>query len=125
MKPRKAFSEQREDSKPHCKNSVFLSAPYTAAPTACNMFCTFDVDFCAWEQATGDDFDWIRHKGPTPTPNTGPSYDHTTGGRNRKQYLAVILLEEGKETLLTANSGHVFLRLNPEPFLAVRKLVGR
>ncbi|KAM6356993.1 IgGFc-binding protein-like [Alca torda] len=50
-----------------------------AAPTACNMSCTFDVDFCEWQQATSDDFDWIRHKGPTPTPNTGPSYDHTTG----------------------------------------------
>ncbi|XP_010571424.1 PREDICTED: zonadhesin-like, partial [Haliaeetus leucocephalus] len=49
------------------------------APTACNMSCTFDVDFCEWEQATSDDFDWIRHKGPTPTPNTGPSHDHTTG----------------------------------------------
>ncbi|NXW35735.1 ZAN protein, partial [Phaetusa simplex] len=50
-----------------------------AAPTACNMSCTFDVDFCEWQQATSDDFDWIRHKGPTPTPNLGPSYDHTTG----------------------------------------------
>ncbi|XP_074768584.1 IgGFc-binding protein-like [Athene noctua] len=51
-----------------------------ASPTACNMSCTFDVDFCEWEQAVSDDFDWIRHKGPTPTPNTGPSHDHTTGG---------------------------------------------
>ncbi|NXW16403.1 FCGBP protein, partial [Circaetus pectoralis] len=49
------------------------------APTACNMSCTFDVNFCEWEQATSDDFDWIRHKGPTPTTNTGPSHDHTTG----------------------------------------------
>ncbi|KAK2530935.1 IgGFc-binding protein-like [Columba livia] len=47
--------------------------------TTCNMSCTFDVDFCGWEQATNDNFDWIRHKGPTPTPNTGPSHDHTTG----------------------------------------------
>ncbi|XP_061227383.1 LOW QUALITY PROTEIN: IgGFc-binding protein-like [Neopsephotus bourkii] len=49
------------------------------SPTACNMSCTFDVDFCEWEQATSDNFDWTRHKGPTPTPNTGPSHDHTTG----------------------------------------------
>lgn len=94
----------------------FLSEPYTAAPTACNMSCTFDVDFCEWEQATSDDFDWIRHKGPTPTPNTGPSHDHTTGGRNSKQYLAVLLLEEGKKPLSTANPGHIFPRLNAEPF---------
>ncbi|CAM9326592.1 unnamed protein product [Bubo scandiacus] len=51
-----------------------------ASPTACNMSCTFDVDFCEWEQAISNNFDWIRHKGPTPTPNTGPSHDHTTGG---------------------------------------------
>ncbi|XP_074733517.1 IgGFc-binding protein-like [Strix uralensis] len=51
-----------------------------ASPTACNMSCTFDVDFCEWEQAISDNFDWIRHKGPTPTPDTGPSHDHTTGG---------------------------------------------
>ncbi|XP_068547553.1 IgGFc-binding protein-like isoform X7 [Anas acuta] len=50
-----------------------------AAPTACNISCTFDVDFCGWEQAVDDNFDWIRNKGPTPSPNTGPSYDHTTG----------------------------------------------
>ncbi|XP_009332378.1 PREDICTED: uncharacterized protein LOC103925393 [Pygoscelis adeliae] len=49
------------------------------ASTVCNMSCTFDVDFCEWKQATSDNFDWIRHKGPTPTPNTGPSHDHTTG----------------------------------------------
>ncbi|XP_063023602.1 IgGFc-binding protein-like [Melospiza melodia melodia] len=50
-----------------------------AAPPACNMWCTFEADFCEWKQETTDDFDWIRHKGPTPTPNTGPSHDHTTG----------------------------------------------
>ncbi|XP_032302492.1 IgGFc-binding protein-like [Coturnix japonica] len=50
-----------------------------AAPTACNMSCTFDVDFCEWKQAINDDFDWIRNKGPTLSPNTGPSHDHTTG----------------------------------------------
>ncbi|XP_040423240.1 IgGFc-binding protein-like [Cygnus olor] len=50
-----------------------------AVPTACNISCTFDVDFCGWEQAINDNFDWIRNKGPTPSPNTGPSYDHTTG----------------------------------------------
>lgn len=87
------------------------------------MSCTFDVDFCGWEQATNDNFDWIRHKGPTPTPNTGPSHDHTTGGRNSKQCLAVLLLEEGGKPLLTANLGHIFLRVNPEPSAAVRNLL--
>lgn len=75
------------------------------------MFCTFEVDFCEWKQETNDDFDWIRHKGPTPTPDTGPSHDHTTGGENSKQCWAVLLLEECKEPLLTKNPGHVFLVL--------------
>lgn len=87
------------------------------------MFCTFDINICEWEQATTDNFDWIRHKGPTLTPNTGPSYDHTTGGRNSKHYLAVILLKERKEPLLTGNTGHVFPRFNPEPFATDRNVL--
>ncbi|KAM7013820.1 IgGFc-binding protein-like [Passerculus sandwichensis] len=55
------------------------NATFCPAPPACNMWCTFEADFCEWKQETTDDFDWIRHKGPTPTPNTGPSHDHTTG----------------------------------------------
>ncbi|KAM9279244.1 IgGFc-binding protein [Morus bassanus] len=46
---------------------------------ACSMSCTFDVDFCEWQQGISDNLDWIRHKGPTPTPNTSPSHDHTSG----------------------------------------------
>ncbi|XP_064522324.1 uncharacterized protein LOC135419631 isoform X15 [Pseudopipra pipra] len=51
----------------------------TAPPTDCNFTCTFDKDFCGWVQADYSSIDWIRNKGPTPTPNTGPSSDHTTG----------------------------------------------
>ncbi|CAN8190691.1 unnamed protein product [Coccothraustes coccothraustes] len=50
-----------------------------APPTDCNFACTFDEDFCGWVQADYSSIDWIRNKGPTPTPNTGPSSDHTTG----------------------------------------------
>ncbi|KAM6304983.1 IgGFc-binding protein [Aegotheles albertisi] len=45
----------------------------------CNFNCTFDSDFCEWILADSSSIMWIRHKGPTPTPNTGPSSDHTTG----------------------------------------------
>ena len=43
-----------------------------------------DVDFEAglpadWIQDTGDDFDWTWDAGGTPSSNTGPSGDHTTG----------------------------------------------
>lgn len=118
-----------EDLEGQCQNrekipNLIVKTVFLAAPTTCNMSCTFDVDFCEWEQATSDNFDWTRHKGPTPTPNTGPSHDHTTGGRNSRQYVDVFLLEEGKEPLLMANLGHVFPRLNPEPSAAVRICCG-
>ncbi|XP_061462986.1 IgGFc-binding protein-like, partial [Rhineura floridana] len=52
----------------------------TADPTGhCDFSCSFDVDFCSWKQLASDKFHWRRHKGSTPSPNTGPSYDHTSG----------------------------------------------
>ncbi|MCD4736691.1 MAG: hypothetical protein K8R53_11650, partial [Bacteroidales bacterium] len=33
----------------------------------------------AWNNVTGDDIDWTMHSGGTPSSNTGPSGDHTTG----------------------------------------------
>ncbi|MBN3035069.1 MAG: hypothetical protein JW861_05740 [Bacteroidales bacterium] len=32
-----------------------------------------------WKNAMGDDFDWTARTGSTPSSNTGPSGDHTTG----------------------------------------------
>ncbi|XP_059711973.1 IgGFc-binding protein-like [Haemorhous mexicanus] len=63
---------------PHTTTSP-LPGTSTAPPTDCNFACTFDEDFCGWVQADYSSIDWIRNKGPTPTPNTGPSSDHTTG----------------------------------------------
>lgn len=40
--------------------------------------CDFEEGSCNWQQQTNDDFDWVRHSGPTPNPNTGPESDHTT-----------------------------------------------
>uniref|UniRef100_A0A8C3C7D9 MAM and LDL receptor class A domain containing 1 n=1 Tax=Cairina moschata TaxID=8855 RepID=A0A8C3C7D9_CAIMO len=56
----------------------------------CNpdLQCNFENGLCNWEQDTEDDFDWIRIQGPTPTVNTGPSKDHTTGtGRGHYLYM--------------------------------------
>jgi len=39
----------------------------------------FEVGFGAWTNVTGDDFDWTRHTGATPSANTGPAAAH--GGR--------------------------------------------
>lgn len=35
-----------------------------------------------WVQGLGDDFDWTLRSGTTPTSNTGPTTDHTTGTGN-------------------------------------------
>ncbi|XP_009328881.1 PREDICTED: MAM and LDL-receptor class A domain-containing protein 1 [Pygoscelis adeliae] len=47
----------------------------------CNpdLQCNFENGLCNWEQDVEDDFDWVRILGPTPTANTGPLKDHTTG----------------------------------------------
>ena len=41
-------------------------------------FCDFETDACQWVNTqSGDDFDWQRDKGATPSNKTGPSFDHT------------------------------------------------
>ncbi|KAL9987245.1 hypothetical protein ACROYT_G001520 [Oculina patagonica] len=45
-----------------------------------NTSCDFDSGLCdGWRQSYSDIFDWTRHTGSTPTSNTGPDGDHTTG----------------------------------------------
>nr|QNH72391.1 toxin candidate TRINITY_DN30581_c0_g1_i1 [Pachycerianthus borealis] len=42
--------------------------------------CEFDEQGLGlWSQASSDDLDWSRRSGATPSGNTGPSEDHTTG----------------------------------------------
>ncbi|XP_071492669.1 MAM and LDL-receptor class A domain-containing protein 2-like isoform X3 [Diadema antillarum] len=42
--------------------------------------CDFESGLCGWQQAYyGDDFDWTRNSGSTPSSSTGPSVDHTSG----------------------------------------------
>ena len=45
-----------------------------------NITCDFEQSYCAWKQdRENDDFDWIRNRGQTPSADTGPPGDHTTG----------------------------------------------
>ncbi|XP_071520575.1 LOW QUALITY PROTEIN: MAM and LDL-receptor class A domain-containing protein 1-like [Panulirus ornatus] len=40
--------------------------------------CTFEDGYCDWSNVhEGDKMDWVMNQGHTPTPNTGPHYDHT------------------------------------------------
>ncbi|XP_036360425.1 MAM and LDL-receptor class A domain-containing protein 1-like isoform X2 [Octopus sinensis] len=41
--------------------------------------CDFEDPNCLWTnvQGTGDNFDWIKLKGPATNTNTGPKFDHT------------------------------------------------
>nr|XP_049615661.1 zonadhesin, like isoform X24 [Syngnathus scovelli] len=46
--------------------------------TSCN-FNNDDEPFCSFRQDPLDDGDWIRHRGSTPTPGTGPLGDYPDG----------------------------------------------
>ncbi len=46
--------------------------------------CDFETSFCGFTQASDDVFDWTRHSGSTTSSNTGPSDDHTPGGKVTK-----------------------------------------
>ena len=41
--------------------------------------CNFDTSMCGFVQDNNDNFDWTRRQGSTPSSDTGPSADHTTG----------------------------------------------
>ncbi|XP_078360420.1 MAM and LDL-receptor class A domain-containing protein 1-like isoform X2 [Oculina patagonica] len=45
----------------------------------CDYGCNFDKSLCGFVQDKNDVFDWTRLKGSTPSWQTGPSADHTTG----------------------------------------------
>ena len=42
-------------------------------------FGSMHPDLGFFTQSSDDERDWTLKKGRTPTPNTGPSADHTTG----------------------------------------------
>ncbi|KAM8850746.1 MAM and LDL-receptor class A domain-containing protein 1 isoform 2-T2 [Spinachia spinachia] len=52
--------------------------------------CDFESNSCSWSNLGGvvDQGDWLRGRGASPNPNTGPSVDHTTNS-TRGFYLYV------------------------------------
>lgn len=87
------------------------------------MSCSFDTDFCDWTQSVSDSLDWKRHRGPTSSPNTGPSYDHTTGGRDCSLHLALLRNDVVSRKGIQEQAGRAFgsntesrpLGADPEP----------
>ena len=41
--------------------------------------CNFENGLCGYTNIGGDQFDWTRGRGGTPSSLTGPRSDHTTG----------------------------------------------
>ena len=41
--------------------------------------CSFESSICAWSQDITDQFDWFLASGSTPSVDTGPTGDHTSG----------------------------------------------
>ncbi|CAF4185562.1 unnamed protein product, partial [Rotaria sp. Silwood2] len=41
--------------------------------------CTFDISFCDWTHDNTTEFKWTLVQGPSPSEDTGPNRDHTTG----------------------------------------------
>lgn len=48
-------------------------------PALATLGCSFEDGLCSWLQGAEDNLDWTLGSGPTETPNTGPTGDHTTG----------------------------------------------
>jgi len=59
-----------------------VSVPF-CLPAICNSVLpyseSFETDFGDWYQSVSDEMDWTRQTGSTPTANTGPTGDHTSG----------------------------------------------
>ncbi|XP_015752026.1 PREDICTED: MAM and LDL-receptor class A domain-containing protein 1-like [Acropora digitifera] len=60
---------------------VFFILAFMEQSTTATADCDFDQNtFCSWQQdRQNDNFDWTLRSGRTPSGNTGPQNDHTTG----------------------------------------------
>ncbi len=79
---------------PPCSGTQITAFPYAE---------TFDSGLGDWTQASGDDGDWIVDNAGTPSPNTGPSDDISTGGN----YLYIEASTNGTPGEIGANASAV------------------
>lgn len=62
---------------------AFDDVQLTGAECPSLGFCDFEKGMCSWSNLgrSVDQGDWLRGRGASPTPNTGPSVDHTTNSK--------------------------------------------
>ncbi|XP_018579561.1 ALK tyrosine kinase receptor isoform X2 [Anoplophora glabripennis] len=63
--------------------------------------CTFEDDWCGWQNIDIKTLEWTRHNGSTPTNFTGPNYDHTYMNTTGN-YLYVSMLKKNADFASTA-----------------------
>ena len=63
-------------------------------------YCDFDSGQCAWVNTKGDQFNWLRARGSSPSGGTGPSNDHTTGTPYGKVLPCVLVIYTGIQRAL-------------------------
>ena len=58
--------------------TIFQSSFYTFTVSKLNLTCNFETEGCEWKSSTTLGVKkWNIGRGPTPSRNTGPSFDHT------------------------------------------------
>ena len=45
-----------------------------------DLSCTFELGTCGWHNDPAASAQWLRHRGSTPSDDTGPDGDAYTGG---------------------------------------------
>ncbi|XP_077360528.1 enteropeptidase [Festucalex cinctus] len=60
-------------------NATFSASDLSELSDSEKLSCTFESGICFWRQEHEDDGDWLRSRGATFPPLTGPSVDHTLG----------------------------------------------
>ncbi|HUU83549.1 MAG TPA: hypothetical protein VM243_08600 [Phycisphaerae bacterium] len=58
---------------------VVADCPCSETVAAYPYLEDFEGGMGSWQNVEGDDFDWDRNQGGTPSDNTGPDVDHTLG----------------------------------------------
>ncbi|XP_057677552.1 enteropeptidase [Corythoichthys intestinalis] len=60
-------------------NATFSASDLSGLSDSEKLTCTFERGLCLWRQEYEDDGDWLRSRGATFPPLSGPSVDHTLG----------------------------------------------